>query len=70
MRRYVVTLTDGTSRTISADRHRYDDGSIVFEIQRYDESLPSPRRWQQVWALPQAKLAALEPPGLEPAPAA
>ncbi|MFV2021925.1 hypothetical protein [Micromonospora sp. LOL_023] len=42
----------------------------MFEIQRYDDSLPSPRRWQQVWALPQAELAALDPPGLEPAPAA
>ncbi|ROO63124.1 hypothetical protein EDC02_5141 [Micromonospora sp. Llam0] len=62
MRRYSVTLTDGTTRSISADRHRYDTDAIIFEIRRYDDSLPSARHWQEVWALPLGELVALDPP--------
>ncbi|ROO63133.1 hypothetical protein EDC02_5150 [Micromonospora sp. Llam0] len=66
MRRYVVTLTNGMTRTVTADRHRYVDGSVVFEIRRYDDSLPCSRRWQEIWVVPEAELAVLDPPDREP----
>lgn len=66
VRRYVVTLTGGTTRSITADRYRYDNDMIIFEIRRYDDSLPSARRWQEVWVLPRGELVALDPPDPDP----
>jgi hypothetical protein len=50
VRRYSVSLADGTESVVAADRHRRDGTSEVFEIQVYDDSLPVDQRWRTVSA--------------------